>query len=97
MKVCLGNKEIYTNLTSDTVHEDLVNDMWSEYLKDVEDYDTRVTDAWKDDANGVLVFVSPNLQVLVVHHNDNLGDWSFLRNCRILYHRKLPNVVLGFW
>jgi hypothetical protein len=40
------------------VHEDLVNEMWSEYLKNVDDYDKRLTDGWKDDANGVLVFVS---------------------------------------
>ncbi|KAI0000142.1 hypothetical protein BJV74DRAFT_794417 [Russula compacta] len=63
----METSELYTHLsevfrsaqedsTRDEVHEDLVNDMWSEYLKDVEDYDTRVTDAWKDDANGVLVF-----------------------------------------
>ena len=45
-------------MTLVTVHEDLVNEMWSEYLKNVNDYDKRLTDGWKDDANGVLVFVS---------------------------------------
>ena len=40
------------------VHEDQVDDMWTEYLKNVDDYDKRLTDGWKDDANGVLVFVS---------------------------------------
>jgi hypothetical protein len=47
------------------VHEDLVNEMWSEYLKNVDDYDKRLTDGWKDDANGVLVFVSLHLLVPV--------------------------------
>ncbi len=42
-------------------HEDLVNEMWSEYLKSVDDYDKRLTDGWKADANGVLVFVSLHL------------------------------------
>ncbi|KAN0113969.1 hypothetical protein V8E52_007118 [Russula decolorans] len=42
--------------THDEVHEDLVNEMWSEYLKNVDGYDKRLTDGWKDDANGVLVF-----------------------------------------
>ena len=54
------------------VQEDLVNEMWSEYLKNVDDYDKRLTDGWKDDANGVLVFVS--LRLLVpVSITDNLG------------------------
>ena len=39
--------------------------MWTEYLDVVEDYDKRLTDGWKDDANSVLVFVSPHLQVQV--------------------------------
>jgi hypothetical protein len=40
------------------VHEDIVEQVWSEYLRSVDDYDKRLTDGWKDDANGVLVFVS---------------------------------------
>src|ERR1700761_90315 len=39
--------------------------MWSEYLKIAEPYDKRVTDSWKEDANGVLVFVSPHIKVPV--------------------------------
>jgi len=41
-------------MTLVTVHEDLVNEMWSEYLKNVDDNDKRLTDGWKDGANGVL-------------------------------------------
>jgi Family of unknown function (DUF6535) len=47
------------------VHEDLVNEMWAEYLKNVDGYDKRLTDGWKDDANGILVFVSLHLLVPV--------------------------------
>jgi hypothetical protein len=43
----------------------MVNEMWSEYLKNVDDFDKRLTDGWKDDANSVLVFVSFRLTVPV--------------------------------
>ena len=46
-----------------TVNEGMVNEMWSKYLKNVDDYDKRLTDGWKDDANGVLVYVSLHLPV----------------------------------
>jgi len=39
--------------------------VWSKYLKNVDGYDKRLTDGWKDDANGVLVFVSLHLPVSV--------------------------------
>ena len=65
-KVCLRtDRELHHVLTLIIVHEDLVNEMWSEYLKNVDDYDRRLTDGWKDDANGVLVFVSLRLLVPV--------------------------------
>ena len=37
--------------------------MWSEYLDDVEKFDTALTETWKEDANGLLTFVSHNLLV----------------------------------
>ena len=49
---------LYYVMTLVIVHEDLVNEMWSEYSKNVDDYDKRLTDGWKDDANSVLLFVS---------------------------------------
>ena len=52
------DRELHHVITLVIVHEDLVNEMWSEYLKNVDGYDKRLTDGWKDDANGVLVFVS---------------------------------------
>ena len=44
-------------------HEDMVNEMWSECLKSVDGYDKRITDRLKDQANGMLVFVSLHLLV----------------------------------
>jgi hypothetical protein len=40
------------------VKENLVNETWYEYLKNVDGYDENLTDGWKADAKGVLVFVS---------------------------------------
>ena len=80
------------------VHEDLVNEMWAEYLKNVDDYDRRLTDGWKDDASGVLVFVSHHLPVPVFITMTIWGDGSFLRNCRILHPRKLSTLIATrFW
>jgi Family of unknown function (DUF6535) len=76
------------------VHEDLVNEMWAEYLKNVDDYDKRLTDGWKDDANGVLVFVSRHLLAPVfITVTIRVTDRSFLRNRRILHHRKLQTLI----
>ena len=36
------------------------------YLYEVRDDDQRISDAWKEDSNGILVFVSPNLLTLFV-------------------------------
>ena len=52
-------------MTFVTVHEDSVNEMWSEYLNTVNDYDRRLTENWREDANGVLWFVSPHQLVSV--------------------------------
>ena len=43
------------------VQEDSVNKMWSGYLEDVKEFDTELTEAWRQDANGLLTCVSPNL------------------------------------
>jgi hypothetical protein len=73
--------------------------MWSEYLKNVDDYDKRLTEGWKDDANGVLVFVSLHLLVPVsITVTIWEPDRSFLRNRRILHHRKLQTPIAArYW
>ena len=45
-------------MTSVTAQEESINKMWSEYLEDVKEFDTGLTETWKEDANGVLTFVS---------------------------------------
>ena len=45
--------------------EDSENDMWSEYLEIVDEYDKRLTERWKADTEGVLVFVSSHALVPV--------------------------------
>jgi len=59
-----GNREKKIRcITLAIVHEESVNNMWTEYLKDVDEFDTGLTETWKEDAGGVLTFVSLNLLV----------------------------------
>ncbi len=98
MKVRLRTEKVTLVMTLVIVHEDQVNEMWSEYLKNVDDYDKRLTDGWKDDVNGVLVFVSLHLLVPVsITVTIWEPDRSFLRNCRILHHRKLQTLITRSW
>ena len=46
-------------LTPTTAEQD-PNEMWDIYLDEVKEDDERISDAWKEDSNGILVFVSPN-------------------------------------
>ena len=75
---------------------DLKNDteMWNMYMDEVKEEDDRITDAWKDDANSIVTFVSHNLSGPCVHPVDELQDGSFLRNCWRIHHRILQNVIL---
>ena len=40
--------------------------MWDIYLDEVKDDDKRISDAWKEYSNSILVFVSSNLLALFV-------------------------------
>ena len=52
-----------TTLTPITVQKDPENEVWKMYLNEIKEDDQRMTDAWKQDAKGVLVFVSPKLLI----------------------------------
>ena len=65
------------------------------YLDGVKEDDQRITGAWKEDADGLLTFVSQPAG-LPAHLNDNLKDWPFLRYCWRIYHRILQAVVPRF-
>lgn len=41
-------------------------EMWTTYMEEYKEYDERVADAWKQDAKGLLVFVSPDLLILML-------------------------------
>ena len=68
--------------------DDLDNDseMWNMYLDEVNEEDNRITDAWKEDASSIVVFVGLNLSILRVRLNDKPQDRSFLRNRRRIHH-----------
>jgi hypothetical protein len=70
----------FTSLTSTTADQDSANELWDIYLDEVKEDDKRISDAWKDDSNGILVFVSPN-STGPVRLNDKLQDRPFFRNC----------------
>ncbi|KAI9448488.1 hypothetical protein H4582DRAFT_1901033 [Lactarius indigo] len=66
----------YRTLAYDKVNEVLVDGMWSEYMEEAEKYDTQVNDAWKDDANRVLVFTSlfsPIVATFITAHPPGLS------------------------
>ena len=46
--------------------------MWSTYMKEAVEYDKITTDAWREDAKGLLVIVSPDPAVQSVHHTDHV-------------------------
>ena len=56
-----------TVLISTAVQKDFHNDseMWKMFLDEVKEEDSRFTDAWKEDANSIIVFVSVNRLVPV--------------------------------
>lgn len=57
---------------SDTVQEDSANTMWSTYMKQAIEYDRSITDGWREDAKGFLVFVSASLLVQCGCRTDNV-------------------------
>ena len=67
---------------------DLENDseMWNMYMDEVKEEDNRNTDAWKDDANSIVTFVSHDPLGAYVHLGDKLQDRSFLRSCWRIHH-----------
>jgi len=56
---------IATQVTPATDQNESAKKMWIEYMKDAEKYDNRAANSWKDDSNGILVFVRPNLLFLL--------------------------------
>jgi hypothetical protein len=62
----------HLTIPSAATHEDSVNKMWSAYMGEAKEYDKRTSDAWKEDAKGVLAFVSPNPPIPCGYHSDKL-------------------------
>jgi hypothetical protein len=52
-----------TMLTQTIAQEGSENEMWNLYLNEVKEDDQEMADVWKQDAKGILVFVSLNLLV----------------------------------
>lgn len=69
-------------IDSITAQEDSEKQMWTTYMKEVKESDKLITAAWKEGANALVVYVTPDL---TVNPNDNLVDRSFLRSRRRFY------------
>ena len=82
-----ASRNVFTtsSLTPITAEQDSGNEIWDMYLDEVKEDDKRISDAWKEDSNGILVFVSPNL-LTFLFISDELQDRPFLCNCWRLYH-----------
>jgi hypothetical protein len=68
--------------------------MWSIYKEEAKQYNGAVTDAQKEDADGVLVFVGYNLlTVSSLGLTTSSKDRSVLRSRRRVHCRKLQEVI----
>jgi hypothetical protein len=78
------------------VKEDLEDDseMWKMFLDEVKEEDSRFTDAWKEDANSIVVFVSLNrpVPVFVSLTNSKTGLFSAIVGAFIIeFYKKLSS------
>ena len=60
---CLNLLDMITMLIPTAAQQDSENEMWNMYMNEVKKDDKRMADAWKENSNGILVFVSLNLLV----------------------------------
>ena len=70
--------------------------MWSEYMKEADTFDTLLSDLWRDDADGVLVFVSPDIRLRVFRALISLRDCPVFRHRGHISRVKLSNVIPRF-
>ncbi|KAI0252544.1 hypothetical protein BJV78DRAFT_342802 [Lactifluus subvellereus] len=84
-------------IPSATAHEDSVNKMWSAYMEEAEKYDERMSDAWKGDADGVLVFTglfSATVAAFIVESYKKLSPDSGDQTVLLLEH--ISQQLAGF-
>jgi hypothetical protein len=68
----VGGMMLLISLTPPTAQQDTGNEIWDMYLDEVKEDDKRISDAWKEDSNGILVFVSPNILIIPFRFDDGL-------------------------
>jgi hypothetical protein len=67
--------------------------MWSIYKEEANKYDGAVTDAQKEDADSVLVFVGYISPIASSLGLTSSKDWSVLRSRRRVHCRKLQEAI----
>ena len=83
-------------LVPDEKYGDSSDEFWLMYLTEAEKQDKEVTESWKGDTDGILVFVSLTLHLLCIFSlifKSHVKDWSVLRHRRCLHHRKLSEPI----
>ena len=66
------------------------------YLDEVKEEDGRITNAWNNDANNIVTFVSHNLLSPCVHLGDKLQDKPSICNYWHIHHRILQEIIPRF-
>jgi hypothetical protein len=86
----------FTSLTSTAAQQDSANELWEMYLDEVKEDDKRISDAWKENSNGILVFVSPTLVLILMFVSIASFKTGLFSATVGIYHRILQNVVPRF-
>ena len=83
-------------LLLDENHGDSSDEIWSMYLNMAKKQDEEVTESWKGDTEGIIVFVSLAPVHTCLSFNPLIKDWSFFGHCRELHYRKPPEPICRF-
>jgi hypothetical protein len=70
----VGPSIVSLTLPGTQAQEDTVNEMWTIYMEEVKKSDERSTNSWKEDANGIIIFVSLTLPSPPSPRIDKLED-----------------------
>jgi hypothetical protein len=60
----------FVAIPSSTAREDSFNEMWTTDASEYRAHVQRITDGWKEDAKGILIFVSPVQLIIAFYRTD---------------------------
>ena len=87
----------HTHSGTEDNYGDSSGKLWSIYLAEAEKEDKELTEAWKGEADSILVFVGTIVHACFhpspLNPKAILKDWSVFRHRRGLHHRKLQETI----